>query len=1280
MSVEHQTQSKTHDPERKLRTPDSEAPQSDLGTRIAGLDQSKLLRDGPLAHSTARAFRQSVLLQTQRTQGNSYTQRLVAPGAHRSDRSTRATRTHTNGNGHSLPPIQRRQGVPAEAESETGPSEEEKAEALAAAERAEQAAMQTSVRGQEEVAQSRAAKATEQEAGKAAKQEAVTAQEQAAALKESKAGNAPGGGTGGEQPAAPAKEGAGGEKQPTPAGAEAAASAGPAAATIGPAGSNSGAIGEKAPTAPEEDPGFQAVVGTLKGVAAQQKSHAPAKAKAGAAQAAAESPASELEGKAQANQVGKMEQAETPAFDRAAFKAQLMERIASLTPQTTEEADEFKEDDKLGGVKGEMQGQVAQEQAATQGPIEETSAEAPDTGSVAPKPVKPLTPAEPGAAPAAVGAQQAVPKPRSSGEVEAPLQSNTRQIDQEMAAADVSEAQLSQDPAFQPALDSRQEARSHAQSAPQGYRQAEQAQLTQAQADATSTAQERTQAMHGDRAQLLSQVGGQQGQAKTKDEQARADVAAKIKSIYAQTRSSVETKLSGLDRKVEQVFDAGAAAAKQAFEDYVEARMEAYKQRRYGGMLGWARWLDDKITGMPAEVNAFYRQGRNLYLKKMDAVIDNVVSVIERGLTEAKAEIAKGKQRIQEYVNSLPDNLKSVGEQAAQDIQSQFDQLEQSVDDKQNQLIDTLANKYQENLQAVDARIEELKAANQGLVDKALNAVAGAIKTILELKNMLLSVLAGAADAVGNIIKNPIGFLGNLISGVKQGFQQFVNNIGTHLKKGLMTWLFGEVAKAGIELPKSFDLKGILTLVMQLLGLTWANIRAQAVKLLGEGVVSKLEGAFDIFMKIKDEGIGALWEFIQEKVGDLKEMVLGGIKEMVTTQVIQAGIQWLMGILGGPAGAFIKAAKAIYDIVMWFVNNAARLKDLVGAIIGSVSAIARGALGQAAQFIEQSLAKAIPVVIGFLANLLGLGNLGEKIRGIVEKIRAPINKAIGKVLIKAKGFASKIIGKVKGFGKKLKGKLEGSEEDKQKRLKQGVTAGVAAVNKLKGRKVTAALIKPALAALRLRYRLGVLEPVVQDGYWAVHGEVQRMTVLTGLKYTSTETVRHLYSGETEKDPQSPYAGKWDGSGIHEWQAVVDRCAQDGYKILQVKQDPITGTRRVTIKRVGTDPKTGKQVSGNISKTIYPKQYSRAEINSAGDQALDAAANRATDTTFTPYNTNKKRDGNPADGYFEASVAMSDGNSLRVQGWFKELPGGQKIITSHASRFDKSWPTVSQSEW
>ena len=43
------------------------------------------------------------------------------------------------------------------------------------------------------------------------------------------------------------------------------------------------------------------------------------------------------------------------------------------------------------------------------------------------------------------------------------------------------------------------------------------------------------------------------------------------------------------------------------------------------------------------------------------------------------------------------------------------------------------------------------------------------------------------------------------------------------------------MAAAGLRMPAQFDLPGIFDLVLQLLGLTWDNIRAQIVKAIGGG-------------------------------------------------------------------------------------------------------------------------------------------------------------------------------------------------------------------------------------------------------------------------------------------------------------------------------------------------------------------------------------------------------------------------------------------------------------
>ncbi|MTJ08135.1 DUF4157 domain-containing protein, partial [Anabaena sp. UHCC 0204] len=626
--------------------------------------------------------------------------------------------------------------------------------------------------------------------------------------------------------------------------------------------------GAKAPASAEQDPDFQAVVGKSQTVAGQHKQHDPAQSKSQQAQAAAQPPSNEVESKAQGNHVGDMGQTETPPFDAAGFKAKLMERIAEMAPKTLEEADDFKKNNKLDSMKGELSGTVKEEQKNSQGSLEEKTKEPPSTNGIEAKQVTPLPPPEPGTAPSNIGADKAAPKPKTQSEVEAPLQQDSKKLDQQMAEAKVTDEQLanSNEPEFQGALASKKQAQTSAEKAGPEYRQQEQNLITTAKATAESTAQQHLQQMQTVKTQNLTQVSSEQIGTKGKDEEARTKIAGDINKIYEATKTKVEQTLSGLDSKVQQAFDTGAANAKKTFEDYVGKRMDDYKNDRYGGILGPGKWLWDKLFGMPSEVNAFYQEGRQLYINQMDGVINNVVSIVSQGLTQAKAEIANGKQEIQQYVQKLPQELQAVGQEAATEIQGKFDELQQNVDDKQGELIESLAQKYQENLQAIDARIEEMKEANKGFIQKAFDFIVGVIKTIIELTQMLLQVLARVAGVIGQILKDPIGFLTNLIQAVKQGFLNFMKNIGKHLQQGLIGWLTGTMAEAGIQMPENLDIKGIFSLAMQILGFTYEAIRAQAVKKLGEEKVSRLEQTVDVFQVLASEGVAGIWDFVQEKM------------------------------------------------------------------------------------------------------------------------------------------------------------------------------------------------------------------------------------------------------------------------------------------------------------------------------------------------------------------------------------------------------------------------------
>jgi hypothetical protein len=318
-------------------------------------------------------------------------------------------------------------------------------------------------------------------------------------------------------------------------------------------------------------------------------------------------------------------------------------------------------------------------------------------------------------------------------------------------------------------------------------------------------------------------------------------------------------------------------------------------------------------------------------------------------------------------------------------------------------------------------------------------------------------------------------------------------------------------------------------------------------------VVAALEKGFEIFTIVKEKGIGGLWEFVKDKLSSLKDTVIEGIKEMVITQVIKAGITWLIGILGGPAGAFIKAAKAIYDIVMWFINNAAQLASLIQAIVGAVSAIASGSLGAAAKYIEDTLARFIPMVIGFLASLLGLGNLGQKIRGIIQKVQEPINKAIDWVLQKAKAAVRKIGGML-GLGKKdERGPDPRTPQEKQADLDKAVAESQ---QEMKRQGATPASVQEALPAIKAKYGLVslVLVKGKEDNYH-VEAEInpKRKSEAIELK-----TGREVLSAETKKQAFEELAKIREPADVNPALVEVASKGKEGAAILERYKEEYKG--------------------------------------------------------------------------------------------------------------------------
>ena len=768
----------------------------------------------------------------------------------------------------------------------------------------------------------------------------------------------------------------------------------------------------------EKDPRFRKVIDQLEKGAKKTKQHPPAAQKAAEAQAAAVSPPTEQVAGAKANQVEAMKAAETPKADPNGFLTLLRAEIEKVMPKNLDDADKFMEGNETGQVKGAVSGGVKEQKDAAAGPTEQASAAPPDASAVPARQAEPLR-EEPAAPPPPVNGAEAMPAPKPASEVQA-LGKPKQDADQQMKDAELTPERLKKanDPRFSSVLTQKGTVEKLATAAPGKYVAAEGATLGTAKAKASGDAKAGVAQMGGVKLSGNSKVKARQLLAKQKDEARRKAVTDHIETLYQQTKQKVDTKLSTLETDVMRLFDLGAEAALADMKSYANREIDKFKDERYSGITGGARWLADLFRPVPEGIKVILGQARTRFASKMDALAVRISAMVDGRLAEAKAEVNKGQAAIKTYVDGLPKDLQAVGREAQQAMTERFEELRNGIDAKKNDLAQKLAQKYKEAHDKADSALKKLEEENAGALKKLADAIGEVIKILSEFKDKLMAVLRKGLETIKLILADPIGFLGNLLAAVKQGFNQFVGNIWTHLKKGFMQWLFGSLAEAGIQVPSDLNVWSILKLVLDVLGLTYAWMRSEAVKLMGERNVMLLEKLVEYITITIKGGPQALWDKLKEDLSNLKAMVIDAIQNWLIETIVKQAVTKILSMFN-PAGAIVQAILAIYNVVMWVIENASRIVALIEAVVNSVHAIATGAIGGAAAWIEKALAGLIPIVIGFLARLIGLGGVSAKIKEFITNVQTKVRAAVLKWLKKAWEYVKKLFGR--GGSKDKKG-------------------------------------------------------------------------------------------------------------------------------------------------------------------------------------------------------------------------------------------------------------------
>lgn len=295
-------------------------------------------------------------------------------------------------------------------------------------------------------------------------------------------------------------------------------------------------------------------------------------------------------------------------------------------------------------------------------------------------------------------------------------------------------------------------------------------------------------------------------------------------------------------------------------------------------------------------------------------------------------------------------------------------------------LVETLRNKAAEGARQL-AMLAFQKAAGAAGVDP----------------RPIMGLLNRAGGLLGQLIKNPAPFANTLVRGVGQGFRQFGSNISAHLQSGFGAWLFGTMGRAGISMPRDLSPSSVLSMVLQVLGVTPDRLKQRVAAQVGAKNVEGAQQAVGVLSTAMKGGLGGLWSMLKDELGDLKALVVDGIKDWLISSVVKAAVTKIASMFN-PATGIVAAILSIANVIKFVVQRAGQIKALFQSVTDSVSALAQGNAQQLASKVEQTLARMVPLAIGLLSSLVGIGGVAGRVKQIISRVQSRVQSAIDKMI------------------------------------------------------------------------------------------------------------------------------------------------------------------------------------------------------------------------------------------------------------------------------------------
>ena len=523
-----------------------------------------------------------------------------------------------------------------------------------------------------------------------------------------------------------------------------------------------------------------------------------------------------------------------------------------------------------------------------------------------------------------------------------------------------------------------------------------------------------------------------------------AELEGRAEAGRADTLAKARGRIDTDQRRADDAIAEGERKARaKRTEGEKQAEAERRKAKEKKKKRKWWQKIGDFFSNIFKALARLVTKIFDAIKKAVDAILDaakrlatGIINALRKaviGLLKTFAGLLK--TLVSTFFAFLPGLAKAVN-QAIDSVVDAAVLVVNKVADALNETITSLIDKVQS---AVNFILNAFESVLVGVLEMAAALVVGNFKgaALIMFKALckaaglppepLLEILENAAEALLDIIKHPVRFLGNLIKSVLGGFKKFGEGLLDKLLKGALGWLLGQVASAGISLPKTFSLKAIFQFFLQIMGFTFEYVRSRLVQNLGERNVMILETALKDLKILFTEGPAAFWEAIKSQAAQIRDAIIEAVSQWLITKIVVAATTKLASLFS-PVSAVIQAVITLYNLVMFVIERAKQIIAFVAAISTSLKKIAVGDIATAIDWIDRSLTKAIPLLMSFLARLLGIGGIAEKLRAVVAKLRAPVNKIVDTIVKLVKTGARKAWGAAKRGVRSLRDRLRGRSD------------------------------------------------------------------------------------------------------------------------------------------------------------------------------------------------------------------------------------------------------------